>query len=95
MGRRNNTKGVVEMSVIDVKDMIETDVDLQAEFTKQGLSVSVIIGDEEIEHTSTYEDMAIDMVGDSEKYDNETLKKIAQGLDYMSKFIKESIGKDG
>jgi hypothetical protein len=39
--------------------------------------------------------MAIDMVGDSEKYDNETLKKIAQGLDYMSKFIKESIGKDG
>jgi len=83
------------MSVIDVKDMIETDVDLQAEFTKQGLSVSVIIGDEEIEHTSTYEDMAIDMVGDSEKYDNETLKKIAKGFDYMSKFIKESIGKDG
>jgi len=83
------------MSVIDVKDMIETDVDLQAEFTKQGLSVSVIIGDEEIEHTSTYEDMAIDMVGDSEKYDNETLKKIAEGFDYMSKFIKESIGKDG
>jgi hypothetical protein len=95
MGRRNNTKEVVEMSVIDVKDMIETDVDLQAEFTKQGLSVSVIIGDEEIEHTSTYEDMAIDMVGDSEKYDNETLKKIAKGFDYMSKFIKESIGKDG
>ena len=83
------------MSVIDVKDMIETDVDLQAEFTKQGLSVSVIIGDEEIEHTTIYEDMAIDMVGDSEKYDNETLKKIAKGFDYMSKFIKESIGKDG
>ncbi len=34
------------MSVIDVKDMIETDVDLQAEFTKQGLSMSVFIGDE-------------------------------------------------
>lgn len=83
------------MSVIDIKDMIETDVDLQAEFTKQGLSVSVIIGDEEIEHTTIYEDMAIDMVGDSEKYDNETLKKIAEGFDYMSKFIKESIGKDG
>jgi len=83
------------MSVIDIKDMIETDVDLQAEFTKQGLSVSVIIGEEEIEHTTIYEDMAIDMVGDSEKYDNETLKKIAEGFDYMSKFIKESIGKDG
>ena len=83
------------MSVIDVKDMIETDVDLQAEFTKQGLSMSVIIGDEDIEHTSTYEDMAIDMVGGSEKYDNETLKKIAKGFVYMSKFIKESIGKDG
>lgn len=94
MGRRNYTRGVVEMSVIDVKDMIETDVDLQAEFTKQGLSMSVIIGDEEIQHQSTYEDMAIDMVGDSEKYDNATLKKIAEGLGYMSRYLIESLGND-
>jgi len=36
--------------------------------------------------------MAIDIVGDPEKYDDEKLKKIIEGLDYMSKYIKESMG---
>ena len=39
MGRANNTRGVVKMSVIDVTELIESTIDLQAEFTDNGLSV--------------------------------------------------------
>ena len=36
--------------------------------------------------------MALDMVGDPSKYDDESLEKIIEGLEYMAKYIKESMG---
>ena len=80
------------MSVIDIQDVIESDIDLQAEFTANGLSVSVYIDEVEVKHEANYEDMALDMAGDSAKYDDETLEKIIEGLEYMAKYLKESMG---
>jgi len=80
------------MSAIDIIETVKSTVDLQAEFNDKGLSVSVWLDSDEIEHTAHYDDMAIDIVGDPEKYDDEKLKKIIEGLDYMSKYIKESMG---
>ena len=80
------------MSVIDIQDVIESDIDLQAEFTANGLSVSVYIDEVEVKHEANYEDMALDMVGDDAKYDDETLEKIIEGLEYMANYIKKSMG---
>ena len=82
------------MSVIDVQDVIESDIDLQAEFTANGLSVSVYIDEVEVKHEANYEDMALDMAGDNEKYDDETLEKIIEGLEHMAKFLRGSMGDD-
>ena len=92
MGRANNTRGVVKMSVIDVTELIESTIDLQAEFTDNGLSVSVYVDDVEVKHEANYEDMALDMVGDPSKYDDESLEKIIEGLEYMANYIKKSMG---
>jgi len=80
------------MSVIDVTEVIESTIDLQAEFTSNGLSVSVYVDDIEVRHEATYEDMALDMVGDGDKYDDESLKKIIEGHEYMARYLKESMG---
>lgn len=80
------------MSVIDVTELIESTIDLQAEFTTNGLSVSVYVDDVQVKQEANYDDMAIDIVGDPEKYDDEKLRKIIEGLEYMSKYIKESMG---
>ena len=80
------------MSVIDVTELIESTIDLQAEFTTNGLSVSVYVDDVEVKQEANYEDMALDMVGDPSKYDDETLEKIIEGLEYMANYIKQSMG---
>ena len=80
------------MSVIDVTELIESTIDLQAEFTTNGLSVSVYVDDVEVKQEANYEDMALYMVGDDAKYDDETLEKIIEGLEYMANYIKQSMG---
>jgi uncharacterized protein YacL (UPF0231 family) len=80
------------MSVIDVTELIESTIDLQAEFTDNGLSVSVYVDDVEVKHEANYEDMALDMAGDPSKYDDESLEKIIEGLEHMAKYLKESMG---
>jgi len=54
--------------------------------------VSVYVDDIEVRHEATYEDMALDMVGDGDKYDDESLKKIIEGHEYMARYLKESMG---
>lgn len=79
------------MSIIDTSEELVSDVDLQAEFDKNGLRFSVFIDDVEFHESVDYDDMAFGMVNDAEKYPDEILTRIAKGLRMMSDIIQDGI----
>ena len=79
------------MSIIDTSEELVSDVDLQAEFDKNGLRFSVFIDDVEFHESVDYDDMAFGMVNDAEKYPDEILSRIAKGLRMMSDIIQDGI----
>ena len=83
------------MSVIDTVEEIVSEVDLQAEFTKNGLSFSVYMDDLEFHEAVDYDDMAYMMCHDADKYPVPELSRIADGLRMMSTILEEELDARG
>ena len=83
------------MSIIDTAEEIVSEVDLQAEFTKDGLSFSVYMDDVEIKEEVDYDDMAYMMCHDADKYPDPELSRIADGLRMMATIIAEELDARG
>jgi hypothetical protein len=83
------------MSIIDTSEELVSDVDLQAEFDKNGLRFSVFIDDVEFHESVDYDDMAFGMVNDAEKYPDEIIIRIAKGLRMMSDILQDGVDARG
>ena len=79
------------MSMIDITEEIVSEVDLNVEFTTKGLSVSTFVDECEIHDAVDYDIMAYHMVGDREKYPDETLLTIYKGLKTMVDILGDAI----
>lgn len=79
------------MSIIDVKEELVTDIDMNAEFTKNGLSVSVYLDDVEYKQKVHYDMMAYLMLDDVDKYDEQFLIYFVHQLRLMAEIIEEGI----
>ena len=79
------------MSVIEVKEELVTDIDMNAEFTKNGLSVSIYLDDVEFKKKVPYDVMAYIMLEDSDKYDEQFLIYFVHQLRLMADIIEEGI----
>jgi hypothetical protein len=79
------------MSVIEVKEELVTDIDMNAEFTNKGLSVSIYVDDVEFKKCVDYEMMAFIMLEDSDKYDDERLTYLIHQLRLMANTLEEGI----
>ena len=83
------------MSIIDTSEELVSDVDLQAEFDKNGLRFSVFIDYVEFHESVDYDDMAFGMVNDAEKYPDEIIIRIAKGLRMMSDILQDGVDARG
>jgi hypothetical protein len=79
------------MSVIDVKEELISEIDMNAEFTNKGLSVSIFVDDVEFKKCVDYEMMAFIMLEDSDKYDDERLTYLIHQLRLMANTLEEGI----
>lgn len=77
------------MSIVDITEEIVSDVDVNAEFNKDGLSISVYVDEAEVREHVDYVDMAYMMVQDEEKYPPEILEKISRGLLRMVEIFED------
>jgi hypothetical protein len=64
---------------------------MNAEFTKNGLSVSIYLDDVEFKKKVPYDVMAYIMLEDTEKYDDQFLTYFVQQLRMMADVIEEGI----
>lgn len=78
------------MSIIDITEEIVSEIDLNAEFNKDGLRFSVYVDEAEIYEHVDYSDMAYLMVQDEDKYPPEILDKIRKGLARMVDILKDA-----
>lgn len=79
------------MSVIDIKEELVSEIDMNAEFTNKGLSVSIFVDDVEFKKCVDYQMMAWIMLEDSDKYDEERLNYLIHQLRLMADTIEEGI----
>ena len=79
------------MSIIEVKEELVTDIDMNAEFTKNGLSVSIYLDDVEFKKLVPYDVMSYIMLEDSDKYDDQFLTYFVHQLRMMADIIEEGI----
>lgn len=79
------------MSIIDTTEEIVSEVDVQAEFSKDGLSFSVFVDEAEFHESVDFDDMAYLMVQDEDKYPDPTLIRIMDGLRTMASIIEEEL----
>jgi hypothetical protein len=79
------------MSVIEVKEELVSEIDMNAEFTNKGLSVSIYVDDVEFKKCVDYEMMAFIMLEDSDKYDDERLTYLIHQLRLMANTLEEGI----
>lgn len=79
------------MSIIDTQEEIVSVVDVNVEFNKNGLSVSVFIDDLEFAESVDYETMAYRMLEDDIKYDDDDIRKIASRLRMVADLLDEGI----
>jgi hypothetical protein len=79
------------MSVIDVTEEVISEVDMNAEFTDQGLSVSIYVDDLEFKQVVNYENMALSMLEDGDKYPDVRLSDIADGFDFMVRMLRNGV----
>ena len=80
------------MSVIDVKEEWVSDVDMNAEFDINGLSVSIYLDQHELSEHVNYFDMAYAMLEDTIKYSNDDLLEIIEGLSNTINILKDGLG---
>lgn len=78
------------MSIVDITEEIVSEVDVQAEFNKDGLRVSVYVDEAEITEHVDYVDMAYLMVQDVDKYPPEILVTIRKGLSRMVDILEDA-----
>lgn len=78
------------MSIVDITEEIVSEIDVQAEFNKDGLAISVYVDEAEIHEHVDYDDMAYLMVQDEDKYPPEVLDKIRKGLARMVDILKDA-----
>ena len=79
------------MSIVDIIEEIGSEVDINAQFTKDGLSLSVFVDSAEFHENVDYEDMAYMMVHDEDKYPDALLGRIADGFRMMASIIEEEL----
>ena len=80
------------MSVIDVREEWVSEVDMNAEFGSDGLSVSVYVDQHELVEHINYYDMAHAMLSDDIKYDDDLILEIANGLENTVKILRGGLG---
>jgi hypothetical protein len=78
------------MSIVDITEEIVSEIDVQAEFNKDGLAISVYVDEAEIYEHVDYSDMAYLMVQDEDKYPPEVLDKIRRGLARMVDILEDA-----
>ena len=78
------------MSIVDITEEIVSDIDVHAEFNKDGMRISVYVDEAEITEHVDYDDMAYMMVQDMDKYPPEVLKWIRSGLACMLDILEEA-----
>lgn len=78
------------MSIVDITEEIVSEIDVQAEFNKDGLAISVYVDEAEIYEHVDYSDMAYLMVQDEDKYPPEILDKIRKGLARMVDILEDA-----
>jgi len=77
------------MSIVDITEEIASEIDVNAEFNKNGLSISVFVDEAEIHEHVDFVDMAYMMVQDEDKYPPEVLDKIRKGLARMVDILED------
>ena len=80
------------MSVIDIKEEWVSEVDMNAEFDTNGLSVSVYVDQHELVEYVNYYDMAHAMLSDDIKYDDDLILEIAKGLENTARTLRNGLG---
>lgn len=80
------------MSVIDIKEEWISEVDMNAEFSVDGLSVSVYVDQHELLESINYHDMAYAMLSDSVMYDDELIMEIVHGLENTAQTLRHGLG---
>jgi hypothetical protein len=83
------------MSVIDIKEEWVSEVDMNAEFNIDGLSVSVYVDQHELSEFINYHDMAYAMLSDDIKYDDELIMEIVHGLENTAHTLRNGLGGRG
>ena len=83
------------MSVIDVKEEWVSEVDMNAEFDTNGLSVSIYLDQHELVEHKNYYDMAHAMLSDDIKYDDDLILGIAKGLENTARTLRNGLGGRG
>lgn len=78
------------MSIVDITEEIVSEVDIHAEYNKDGMRISVYVDEAEITEHVDYVDMAYTMVQDVDKYPPEVLKCIRKGLARMVDILEEA-----
>lgn len=77
--------------MIDIKEELVSDVGMSAEFTEKGLSMTFSVDGEDIHEVVYYEDMAVAMLGDNDKYPDEVLLVLSNAFEYLSRMLKNGI----
>ena len=80
------------MSVIDIKEEWVSEVDMNAEFDINGLSVSIYLDQHELSEHVNYFDMAHAMLSDDIKYDDELIMEIIYGLENTVQTLRNGLG---
>ena len=83
------------MSVIDIREEWVSEVDMNAEFGSDGLSVSVYVDQHELAESTSYQDMAHAMLADDIKYDDNLILEIAKGLENTARTLRNGLGGRG
>lgn len=78
------------MSIVDITEEIVSEIDVQAEFNKDGLRISVYVDEAEVVEHVDYDDMAYMMVQDEAKYPPEVMRWIRRGLATMLDILEEA-----
>ncbi len=83
------------MSIIDIKEEWVSEVDMNAEFGMEGLSVSIYLDQHELSEHMNYYDMAHAMLSDDIKYDDDLILEIAKGLENTARTLRNGLGGRG
>lgn len=79
------------MSIVDTTEEIVSEVDVQAEFNTHGISISVFVDGAEFHESVDFEEMAYQLVQDEDKYPDQILINIMDGLRKMAYIIEDEL----